>query len=102
MKKLLLIALISLQFSSIFGQTEKEIYKTVVGKFEKNYNESKYDSIFIMFSEDMQKAITYKNTISFLTDSKGSLGKIVDRKFIKYKQETVAILKKPYFQSTFH
>jgi murein DD-endopeptidase MepM/ murein hydrolase activator NlpD len=101
MKKLLLIALISSQFSTIFGQTEKDIYKTVVGKFEKNYNESKYDSIFAMFSEDMQKAITYKNTISFLTNSKKKLGKIVDRKFIKYKQGVGAIYKTNFEKTLF-
>jgi hypothetical protein len=59
--------------SNALAQTEKEIYKTTVGQFKQQYNQSKYEEIFNRFSPEMKKALPLDKTIDFL---KGFLKKL--------------------------
>ena len=45
-----------------FAQTETTTYKTIADKFELNYNNENYDSIFLMFDAVMQKALPPEKT----------------------------------------
>jgi murein DD-endopeptidase MepM/ murein hydrolase activator NlpD len=79
--------------SSIFGQAEKATYKIVADKFENNYNQSNYDSIFVMFSNEMQNALPIDKTKEFLVGLKSQAGRIIKREFVKYDKGTYASYK---------
>ena len=69
----------------VFSQTEKPSYKTVANTFEQHYNKGNYDSIFNIFSPEMQKALPIDKTNEFLSQLKTQAGKITQREFIKYE-----------------
>lgn len=86
MKKLTALILYTLFFwVPSFAQTEKSSYKTIADSFEANYNSDNYESIFITFSSDMQKALPIDKTKEFLKGLKQQVGKISNREFIKYE-----------------
>lgn len=99
----LILILVSVNISA---QTKKAVCKTIADRFEYNYNTSKYDSIFSMFSTDMQKALPLNKTIDFLTGLKSQAGQITKRQFIKYEMAhmhlTKQILKEPFFTQYFN
>ncbi len=70
--------------TNLFGQTEKSSYKTIADNFEMFYNLNKTDSIFAMFSVEMQKALPINKTIEFITGLNLQVGKITKRQFVKY------------------
>ncbi len=78
---------------NISGQTEKEIYKTTADKFETFYNAEKYDSIFAIFSTEMQNALPLDKTKDFFTGLKSQAGNITKRQFYKYENGTYALYK---------
>jgi murein DD-endopeptidase MepM/ murein hydrolase activator NlpD len=86
MRTSLLTLALTFIMSTIFGQTEKAAYKPVADKFEANYNSDNYDSIFAMFSAEMQKALPIDKTREFLEGLKTQAGQIAQRQFIKYEQ----------------
>ena len=100
MKNSLLTLTLILSVINLFGQTEKAAYKTIADKFETFYNSSNYDSIFVMFSGDMQTTLPLDKTTEFLTDLKSQAGKITKRQFIKY-QETYAVYKTNFEKALF-
>ena len=85
MKSKTLSLLILLCSNMIFGQTEKLTHKIVANKFEAFYNEGKYDSIFVMYSEGMQKDQQLPRTRGFFGGTKTQAGNITKRQFLKYK-----------------
>ena len=85
MKKMLLIVTVSFMVNNIYGQGEKYAYKIIADKFETYYNGEKYDSIFGMFSAEMQKALPPDKTTAFLQELRSSSGIITKRQFIKYE-----------------
>lgn len=93
MKKLLILFFIQLMLINISGQTEKEIYKTTADKFETFYNAEKYDSIFAIFSTEMQNALPLDKTKDFFTGLKSQAGNITKRQFYKYENGTYALYK---------
>ena len=84
MKTSILSLLFTLIIYSSFAQTETAAYKTIADKFELNYNNDNYDSIFSMFDDMMQKALPFEKTIEFLSGLKAQAGQITKRQFIKY------------------
>ena len=99
MKSKTLSLLILLCSNIIFGQTEKLSHKIVADKFEAFYNEGKYDSIFAMYSEEMQKFQPLAQAKKFLGGTKTELGKITQRQFLKYKSGA-AVYKTDFEQGT--
>lgn len=93
MRNLLLFIVLTFFMNNIFGQTEKVIYKTVADNFETQYNKSNYDSIFVMFSPEMQNALPLDKTTDFLTGLKSQAGQITKRQFVKYVNGTYASYK---------
>ena len=85
MKYLSLFIVLSFVVNLAFGQSEKENYRTVAAEFEKNYNTDGFDTIFGLFSSDMQKALPLDNTKAFLTNLKSQYGKITKREFERYE-----------------
>jgi hypothetical protein len=57
MRRVIFTLVLTVITSCIFAQVEKPVYKTVADQFERAYNQSNYDSIFAMFSVDMQKTL---------------------------------------------
>jgi len=86
MKIPLFIILILLSISTVsFSQTESSKYKSASESFNANYNSEKFESIFEIFSTDMQAALPLDKTKEFLSGLKQQVGKITNREFIKYE-----------------
>lgn len=83
------------------AQTETATYKTIVDKFELHYNNDNYDSIFLMFDNNMQNALPQEKTNEFLTGLKAQAGQITKRQFIKYSNGTIANYKTNFEQALF-
>lgn len=90
--KIILTLTLALFMTAVFGQTEMSTYKNVSDKFEKFYNAEKYDSIFSMFSKEMQGALPVQKTKDFFINLNLQAGKIQKREFVKYNS-TYAIYK---------
>ena len=86
--------------TNLFGQTENTNYKTVADKFETYYNKAMYDSIFTLFSDEMQTALPLKKTTEFFTGLNSQAGTITRRQFIRY-QETYASYKTNFERGLF-
>jgi murein DD-endopeptidase MepM/ murein hydrolase activator NlpD len=93
MQKVFFTLLLSFSLGNIAAQTEKTGYKIVADQFEQNYNAAKYDSIFSMFSAEMQQALPLDKTIDFLKDLAAGAGQITKRQFIKYESGSYASYK---------
>ena len=87
--------------SNLFGQTEKATFKTVANNFQTQYNKSNYDSIFAMFSPEMQNALPLDKTKDFLRDLKSQAGQITKRQFVKYVNGTYASYKTNFERALF-
>ncbi|MBK8488854.1 MAG: peptidoglycan DD-metalloendopeptidase family protein [Bacteroidetes bacterium] len=85
MKTLLLVFTLTFTMNSMLGQPESVNYIAISNKFETYYNAEKYDSIFSMFSTEMQSALPLDKTIDFLKGLNSQVGKIQKREFIKYE-----------------
>ena len=85
MRNIILTITLTFVMTNLFGQTEKSSYKTIADKFEMFYNTDKADSIFAMFSDEMQKALPFDKTTEFITGLNSQVGKITKRQFIKYQ-----------------
>jgi hypothetical protein len=87
-KQLLLIFPLILSLHSACGQDEKASDKIVADRFEYYYNAGKYDSVFSMFSVDMQNSVTAFKNRDFLSTLKSQAGDITRRQFTKYQGTT--------------
>jgi murein DD-endopeptidase MepM/ murein hydrolase activator NlpD len=79
--------------NNLFAQTEKANYKKAADKFELYYNQENYDSIFSMFSTQMQQALPIDKTKAFLQNLKAGAGQITKRQFLKYENGSYASYK---------
>lgn len=86
--------------NSLSGQTEKAVYKAVADQFTAYYNNNRFDSIFMLFSPDMQKALPLDKTNDFLSGLKRQAGQIIQREFTRY-QQTYASYKTRFERSLF-
>lgn len=101
MKNFILSLSVLLITGNVWGQVESPIYKTVAEKFEKEYNLNLYDSIFTMFSAEMQNALPLNKTIEFFIGLNGQAGKITQLEFIKYEMRTYASYKTQFERALF-
>lgn len=91
--KLSFLFLASMLFFQIcFAQIEKLPYKNAADSFEVNFNAGNFNAIFASFSAEMQAALPFEKTNSFLKSLKQQAGNITNRSFVKY-QQTYAIYK---------
>ncbi len=90
-KTLFLLTLLLISYN-LTAQTELVTYKSVAEKFENFYNTEKYDSIFGLFSSEMQNFLPLLKTSTVLGSIKTSAGKMTRREFIKY-QDSYAVYK---------
>ena len=98
--KLILITLTLLTIN-VFGQIESSTYKIVADKFEKNYNENDFRSIFDSFSIEMQTALPLDKATDFLKGLKSQAGQITKRQFVKYVNGTYASYKTNFERALF-
>jgi murein DD-endopeptidase MepM/ murein hydrolase activator NlpD len=84
----------------LFSQTEKPAYKNAADKFTAYYNHDQYDSIFSLFSPDMQKALPADKTRNFLSGLKSQGGLIIQKEFLRYKS-SYALYKTAFQQIIF-
>ncbi len=85
MRIIFLIMAMSFVMSDLSGQIEKPNYKNMADKFENFYNDGRSDSIFTLFSIEMQKALPLEKTREFLSSLNSEVGKIIRRQFVKYQ-----------------
>lgn len=91
MKKTLFLLIATLMTNLLFAQTEN--YKIAIDNFQSNYNAEKYNEIFNTFSSEMKQALPLEQTVEFLKGLKSQVGKIENKEFIAYQQETYATYK---------
>ena len=101
MRNIIFTLILTLTMSNIFGQTEQSTYKPVADKFERSYNAENYDTIFAMFSNEMQKALPLEKTTEFLMGLRSQAGQITRREFVKYVNGTYASYKTNFEQAVF-
>ena len=87
--------------TNIFAQAEKPPYKIVADQFEKNYNSDNYDSIFAMFSNEMQQALPIDKLTAFFAGLRSQAGQITRRQFVKYEDGTYASYKTNFEKGLF-
>jgi hypothetical protein len=83
--KTILTVTLTIFINAVLGQTEMPTYKNVSDKFENFYNAEKYDSVFLLFSKEMQSALPAEKTNEFFTNLNLQAGKMQKREFIKYE-----------------
>jgi murein DD-endopeptidase MepM/ murein hydrolase activator NlpD len=83
-RKLLVSTSFIFVFINVFAQSETALYKTVAEKFERFYNAAQYDSIFSLYTLEMQQALPLEKTTAFLSSVQQDAGKIINREFVKY------------------
>jgi murein DD-endopeptidase MepM/ murein hydrolase activator NlpD len=81
---LVLIAFLSL--SSVSRAQECNICKVVVPSFQAHYNAARYDSIFAMFSPEMQAFLPLSQTRELFGQLQGEAGKLISLQFRGYKK----------------
>src|SRR5690606_16631203 len=91
MKKILFLLISFLLTNLLFDQTEN--YKVAIDNFHSNYNDEKYEEIFNDFSIEMKQELPLEQTVEFLKGLKNQVGKIENKEFITYQQETYATYK---------
>ncbi len=101
MKNILLISVILLSSINLLAQGESPESTRVVRLFEKHYNNGKYDSIFTMFSPEMQGFLPIDKTVGFLTGLKSQAGKITAYEFQKYVNGSSADYKTTFEKALF-
>jgi len=93
MKKSILTLLIAIITHCSMAQTENSTSIYLSQEFEKNYNAKDFNSIFLMFNSNMQKAFPLEKTKDFLAGMQSNLGNILKREFIHYEKGTFASYK---------
>jgi hypothetical protein len=96
MRTTLFTFLLTFLIGNIYGQREKLIYKTIADKFETNYNNINYDSIFVMLSSEMQNYLPIEKTKDYITSTRKQLGEIIRKEFRKY--DNTSAIYKGYFE----
>lgn len=81
MRNLFLTFVLFFSFQTVFAQEETPASKAATEKYVSLYNAKQYDSLFALFTPEMQALL--KTTEPFQIQQT-QLGKIVSRKFIKY------------------
>lgn len=97
MKKLILLFLLIPIYC--FGQDEYSSNKIVVDKFIEHYNSENYTSIFSMFAEVMKDALPMDKTSELFTTLNSQVGKIENKEFLRYENETYASYKTQFEQA---
>jgi len=96
-KTILIVTFVSLLFSGR-AQTENVFSKEISNKLVSLYNRSVYDSIFMMFSEDLKTLLPAKNNTVFFGNLKTQAGEIKNTEFLGYNGN--AAIYKVVFEST--
>ncbi len=92
MKSTLLLLTLALFSGCAFAQKERNTHKSAAERFETYYNAQQADSIFAMFSREMQNALPLNKTRDFVAGLHAEVGKIKSRTFIK-NQNSYAVYK---------
>jgi len=100
MKKILLIAFILVPLFG-FGQAETQTSKKVSALFEQYYNSDAYQKIFDLFADNLKARLPVEATAGTVKRLKSQAGKIKQRKFIRYENETFASYKTIFEKATF-
>ncbi len=98
MKQLVFSLVILIPFYG-FSQAESEAYKQVAAQFETHYNAENYEKIFKLFSTEMKSALPLEQTTAFLKGLQIQAGKIQQRTFLQYENQTYAAYKTKFERS---
>ena len=90
MRNLIFPAVFFLLSATVNGQNEDVAYKQVVQRFASIYNQGTYDSLFYLFSPEMQKELPLAKTISFLSATKSVAGKMLAADFESFESSYAA------------
>lgn len=99
MKKITFIFIALLLAVNAFSQDEK--YKTGFEQFKNHYNSGAFQTIFDLFSEDMQKALPLEKANQFFGGLQQQAGKITSFEFQKMLTENAASYKATFEKAVF-
>ena len=97
MKKLILLLLLIPICCS--GQIQNSSNEIVTDTFIEYYNAKDYTAVFSMFAEIMKDALPMDKTSEFFSTLNSQVGKIENKEFIKYENETYASYKTKFEQA---
>lgn len=86
---------------SLAAQSEQTASKEMASAFVQLYNAGRYDSIYALFSPEMQKALPLNKTTDFLASLETQAGKIKTCDFVKYQMGTYALYKTHFDRALF-
>ena len=84
-RRLRVLLILLLAFNHAIAQTETSASHTTIQRFTTYYNQAKFDSVFNMFSANMQQSFPLNKTIDFLTRLKITTGQVDTCIFEKYQ-----------------
>jgi hypothetical protein len=84
MMKYLCLFLLIFTASAAFSQVEKQDDRLIAAQFLKFHNANQVDSIYILFSDEMQQALPLAKAREFLLQLKVEAGAIEKMEFYKY------------------
>lgn len=82
-------------------QVEKDNYKQIIQELVTFYNDGKYDSIFSLFSPEMQEALPLEKTTSFFDGLQRDAGKITAKEFDGYENGANTLYKTTFEKGVF-
>ena len=85
MRIIFMLLVLNFILSDLLGQAERPGYKTIIDEFERFYNAGNSDSIFALFSIEMQKALPSHKTKEFISSLNSEVGTITKRQFLRYQ-----------------
>lgn len=96
MRNFLLALVLICNSTCLFAQTEPEIYKTTISKFQSFYNREQYDSLFSMFAPVMQTALPADATATFFNGLQSGGGKITKTEFVQFQMYKITFERLTY------
>jgi murein DD-endopeptidase MepM/ murein hydrolase activator NlpD len=90
MRNLIVLTIFFLLSATVNGQKEDVTYKKMVQRFASIYNGGTYDSLFYLFSPEMQKELPLSKTRSFLRATKIIAGKMLAVDFESFESSYAA------------
>lgn len=85
-----LLPLIAVCFMTFSATSQTTAYKEAANSFEKWYNASQYDSIFMSFSIPFQEVFPKTKTLAFLTKLKSQAGEIRTKEFYRQSDKNAS------------
>src|SRR5687768_15154530 len=86
MRKLYFFLFMLSFFTRAMSQQETSLHQNMMAKLREEYNTASYESIFLMFSKEMARALPLQQTVSFFSDLKRDAGNLETYSFRGFEE----------------